>query len=288
MDYFNPTPLQLTPGTVARAVDINAITNAVDTAFSAVQTGIQNRSDSYAVGSGSASTYTTTLSPAPTAYTVGMEVIFKANHENTGAATLNVNGLGAVAIKTAAGAALTTAYIPNGAMVAAKYDGTNFQITLLVAPASNANFSGCKVYKTTTQNIPNGSITLIQFATANAAELYDTHGIHSLTTNDERLTVPAGASKVRVKAMINFSGNATGIRKVQIKKNGLTTGIPGGYRLKDNLGTSVEPVFIDIGVVLASEGDYFTVEATQSSGGDLAISGGGSGGESWFELEVME
>ncbi len=53
----------------------------------------------YAADAEASDTYVITLSPAPTAYYTGMVVNFYANTANTGAATLNVNSLGAKAIK---------------------------------------------------------------------------------------------------------------------------------------------------------------------------------------------
>ena len=52
-----------------------------------------------ATTSGSSNAYTGSLSPAITAYAAGMQIIFKANHTNTGAATYAVNGLAARDIK---------------------------------------------------------------------------------------------------------------------------------------------------------------------------------------------
>lgn len=82
----------------------------------------------YAADSGSANTYAVTLSPAATVYTAGMVARFKAANANTGASTLNVNAIGAIAIKKPNGAALTANDILAGQMVEAMYDGTNFQI----------------------------------------------------------------------------------------------------------------------------------------------------------------
>ena len=62
------------------------------------------------------------------AYTTGATVKFKADVANTGACTLNVNGLGAKAIKLDDGNNPTDGVIKAGAIVTAVYDGTNFQI----------------------------------------------------------------------------------------------------------------------------------------------------------------
>lgn len=70
--------------------------------------------------------YAITLSPVPAEYYAGMVVNFKATTVNTGPCTLNVNELGAKAIKTPEGADLSDAQIPAGSIVSVIYDGTNF------------------------------------------------------------------------------------------------------------------------------------------------------------------
>lgn len=89
----------------------------------------------YALTTGSANTYAITLDPVPASYTTGMVVHFKANFSNTGAATLNVNGLGAVTIKRNYDQNLSADDIKSGQMVIVMYDGTNFQmLTQLGSP----------------------------------------------------------------------------------------------------------------------------------------------------------
>lgn len=53
---------------------------------------------------------------------------FKAIANNTGATTINVNGLGVKSITTKAGAALSGGEILNGGIYTVVYDGTNFQL----------------------------------------------------------------------------------------------------------------------------------------------------------------
>jgi hypothetical protein len=72
-------------------------------------------------------TVTLTLTPAATAYSAGMVVTFKAGGTNTGAATLNISGLGAKAIE-ALGAAISANDITADDLVSVGYDGTAFQM----------------------------------------------------------------------------------------------------------------------------------------------------------------
>jgi len=94
----------------------------------ATKNNVQDGSILYAADAGSNDTYAITLSPAPTALTTGMTVYFKANTVNTGAATLNVNGLGAVTIKKNKDQDLSDGDIKAGQIVIVSYDGTYWQM----------------------------------------------------------------------------------------------------------------------------------------------------------------
>lgn len=80
----------------------------------------------FAVATGSVDAYEATYDSV-TAYTSGLRVAFKTNAANTGAATLNVNGLGAKSIKRL-GVDLTAGQLPADTYVEVIYDGTNFNV----------------------------------------------------------------------------------------------------------------------------------------------------------------
>lgn len=89
---------------------------------------LQNGTAIYAADAGSSDTYAVTLSPVPAGYVTGMVVHFKANTANTGAASLNVNGLGDITIKKKYNEDLITGDILANQIVSVVYDGTNFQV----------------------------------------------------------------------------------------------------------------------------------------------------------------
>lgn len=90
---------------------------------------LQNSAGAYAAAGGSSNAYTLTLSPAPSAYAAGQVFAFKANHTNTGAATLNVNALGAKSIQKTDGATnLAADDLVSGAIYLVTYDGTVFHL----------------------------------------------------------------------------------------------------------------------------------------------------------------
>jgi hypothetical protein len=121
------------------------------------QTGLQHGAELYAADAGANDTYVITLSPVPTSYTTGMVVHFKANTINTGAATLNVNSLGAKTIVKGVSTTLADGDIGAGQFCTVIYDGTNFvlQSPTILQPISSetasASISGTGV--STTQNI---------------------------------------------------------------------------------------------------------------------------------------
>jgi hypothetical protein len=84
------------------------------------------RQAGYGTTAGVASTYTLTLSPALTSYTAGVGVTVKINIANTGASTINVNGLGAKSILDSKGNAMTTGKLRLNGVYTLRYDGTNF------------------------------------------------------------------------------------------------------------------------------------------------------------------
>lgn len=123
--------------------DISDVFPIVDTSASAtkkitvgnVLAKLQDGSILYAADSVGTDAYAVTLSPAPTAYTTGMTVNFKSGTANTGAATLNVNALGAKTIKKNRDQDLATNDIEASQMVTVIYDGTNFQMQSQLANA---------------------------------------------------------------------------------------------------------------------------------------------------------
>lgn len=90
---------------------------------------IQNGKVNYAVTGGTANALTATLSPVPAALIDGLVLRLKVSTANTGAATLNVNGLGALPITTMRGGALTRGDLPVGAVVQVVKSGSAFLLT---------------------------------------------------------------------------------------------------------------------------------------------------------------
>jgi len=88
----------------------------------------------FAADAEASDTYVISLTPAPTAYTTGMRIIFTATTANTGACTINVNGLGAKNLLSLNNITPPDNYIEAASVVLAVYDGTSFQ---MIQPDAN-------------------------------------------------------------------------------------------------------------------------------------------------------
>jgi hypothetical protein len=120
--------MAIDPATVG---DVNTGTNnakpitALGLAGSQYLTQAGNKISATASGT---NTYIATITPAITAITAGMRFYIKFTNANTGASTINLNGLGAIALTKNGATPLAGGEINTGQIVAVSYDGTSFQI----------------------------------------------------------------------------------------------------------------------------------------------------------------
>ena len=97
------------------------------TSSNALREDIILANSNYDVATGSLSAYNVAGDSQISTYSAGMEVIFKANHLNTGSATLNYRGYGAKALRVD-GLALNASQILANDIINARYNGTGFDI----------------------------------------------------------------------------------------------------------------------------------------------------------------
>lgn len=107
---------------------------------------------------GSNSAYTLTYGQAPEQLYTGQKFAFFLNHTNTGAATLNINGMGTKALARNDGVALTAGQLVSGTAVIVFYDGTAFrlQTEILNNPVFTGTITGSGAGLT---NVPATSLT---------------------------------------------------------------------------------------------------------------------------------
>jgi hypothetical protein len=126
--------LTLGTGTLKITTPTNVTKSVVTTDGAQSITGKTMGAFNFAADAQANDTYVITLSPAPAAYTTGMIIVFYAKTINTGAATLNVNGLGAKTIVKRLNTTLANGDILAGMYCMVVYDGATF---VLINPVVN-------------------------------------------------------------------------------------------------------------------------------------------------------
>jgi hypothetical protein len=132
---------------------------------------------------------------------------------------------------------------------------------------SGATFSGARVTKSASQTLTSGTWTIVSFNT----EQFDVDNYHDNSTNNSRLTIPAGKSGYfLVYGSISFVTGSGGTRQVAIVKNG------NDIIVNDNAATSdTYPATRQVSLIVnAVATDYFELNVRQDSGGNKNINGG--------------
>jgi hypothetical protein len=161
-----------------------------------------------ATAAGSANAYTLTNSPAttaPVAYRPGSTYIFKATFANTGACTLNVDGLGAVTIKKRVSVDLETGDILSGQVVVVVHDGTNFQLATPAKPQTIFQDTALYAEGNTTAVVPAAPADIILTVTKPAGTTWKEFSLQGC------LSWRANSTNVEVGCVMTFeSGTITG------------------------------------------------------------------------------
>ena len=115
------------------------------------------------------------------------------------------------------------------------------------------------------QTIPNATDTVLAFN----SERYDTGTLHDNATNNSRLVPPAtgGQSAYLVTASVNFAANATGVRSVTLRKDGVTTL---ASDTRNATGAGATDITIST-LTFMGGGRYVEVLVNQTSGGNLDV-----------------
>lgn len=167
--------------------------------------------------------------------------------------------------------------------------------------SSDGIFRGVRLRKSSNQTLTTAVAADLTWQT----EDYDTNDFHDGVTNTERITVPAGISRMRFVAGVEFASNSTGRRSVEIIKNNTDTVARSSTDGVTGAATNVE---LSTGVIDVAENDFFEVSALQASGGNLDVvfaeqtffngevvtsevgvaGGGGGGGGQWTLVNSYE
>jgi hypothetical protein len=234
--FVDGNPSEGVAGTIVTADFLNAVNNHHHTGRDVDGEGAL----AYAADTGEANAYAIALSPALTAYITGMPICFKAGNANTGASTIDVNGLGAKAIKKNGSDDLAVGDILAGQIVTVIYDGTNFQVMNAGAVAPVRDTVRNLVIKNSTSN-PTYQIdisadeVILQDAYGNPARMLSlsitvditTSGAGGLDTGSE-----AASTWYHMWAIMKRDGT----KSVILSASATTPTLPSGYTHRAYLG----------------------------------------------------
>lgn len=223
---------------------------------SALPSQVQDSKYVYAADGEASDTYVITLTPAPSAYAAGQVFHFKANTANTGAATLNVNSLGAKTILKNGDQALGNNDIKSGQVVTVVYDGTQFQMQSQIGNTGGAGDMVLADTQTNTGAKTFNSGTLIHAGATSGTTTVNATAVAGTTT----LTLPAATDTLVGKATTDtftnktFDANGTGNSLSNVDVADLANGTDGELITWDASGA---PTTVGVGTanqVLTSNG----------------------------------
>lgn len=124
---------------------------------------------------------------------------------------------------------------------------------VLTSPTTPNAFSGALVKSVANQSLTTSTDTILIFG----GETYDTDDYHDNSTNNSRLTVPSGVSRVRLTAAFRDTTSVTGQFIIRILKNG---GSFPGQPIQESDTAGGDAASIASPVVSVVAGDYFEVQ----------------------------
>jgi len=143
---------------------------------------------------------------------------------------------------------------------------------------------GCLVNMSADLSVASLTYTYVGFNT----EQYDDASIHDTVTNNNRLTVPSGVTKVRLTANAAWLTDFSGEFIFGISKNDETTtptftiGLP---YVQDQVATGTSDWHnMTSAVIEVTAGDWFTLFVYQSTGGAEDL----DSARTWFAMEIIE
>lgn len=183
------------------------------------------------VDTGSVNAYVINFTANFSAYTDGIVIYWVPSNANTGASTINVNGLGAISIVNQNGAALTAGQLLSNQVAVVIYKGGNFLLISsgLVSSAAQTIFVARRNYLGSDQTLANNATTTLIFDTEDADQggNYDnatgifTAPVAGIYTFSADILVTGNASANQAAGSYFFSKNNSAVVPNIIRLSGL-------------------------------------------------------------------
>jgi len=220
MAYFtHDSPLAA--HTLVRAAALNAIAEAIETSFGLLPTESEIKEDrhTYSTLAGSANVYTVTSTYPITAYTEGFHRRVKVNVANTGASTINFDGLGAKAIKRITGDDLEADDLVANSVVDLSYNGTVFIAGGLLSDSIAAAASA-----TAAAASASAAATSASEAATSAAQVADSLDDVMLLDGSNVMTADMNMGGFRITNLVDGTALSHAARVTQLQKNAVNWG----------------------------------------------------------------
>lgn len=221
--------------------DLNENSDKIDAAFQTEKEKLAThladylKHTGYAVATGSVNSYIATLDPVLSAYQEGVSLRLKINVTNTGASTLNVNGLGAKPIKKSNGSAVAAGNLKLGSIYTLAYDGASF---ILQGEGGSGNLQPNQALagKTFTnddgEQIGVGDPNLVSYNIKQGVNLFGVTG-----SLNKLASVSAGNNVIASKAAYSVNVRRNTVNTIW----GITANVAGTYRCT----TTISSISVD-------------------------------------------
>jgi len=231
----------LVPNTGYKFVEVDALGNTIKTTDFVYNSQLVTY---YGVDSGAANAYILTAATPYTSYQNGMLVFFVPANTNTGASTVNINGLGVIPIVTITGAAIGAGQLQAGIMAELIYFNGSFQLT------SIGSFTGSTV----------GTFGLEQAIASAATVDLGTVAAHcvQITGTTAITSFGSSASLQAPYYFIRFSGSMT------LTYNASTLQLPGNTSISTTAGDSAIAQYLGSGAWRVAFYQYGSSAASNS------------------------
>jgi hypothetical protein len=215
---------------------------------------------------GSANAYLLTTGLSLAAYVSGQSFLIKANFTNSGAATINVDTLGAKSLVKGASTALASGDITSGAIYHIAYDGTNFVV--LNAGAGSYQASDPTLTALAALSYGGSGSSLLQFTAADTVSLTLTPSVTSVTTASA-----TGATSAAVVAKNTTDASAVQALRIEGDRATPANGdqVYTSFYASNTSGTQVElaRIVLDASALTAGGENGNLRFATVTSGGSM-------------------